>query len=109
MEPAIDIIAYLWDSRKSWFVHDNEDCPHTVEERIEEFLDSINVGAYMEFAENDLGHPYGVWLHHTADEWSELVGPKAQDRYLQKVVEAHMNYVTEIMAFQASQARQSDE
>lgn len=108
MEPAIDIIAYLWDSRKSWFVHDNEDCPHTVEERIEEFLDSINVSTYMEIAETDDG-PVAAWLHHTADEWSELVGPKAQERYLQQVVDAHMNYVAEIMAVQATQNRQGDE
>lgn len=108
MEPAIDIITYLWDSRKTWFNHQNDECQHPFEGQVEDFLDQLNVAAYAEIVLTDDG-PIFTLLHHTADEWSELIGPKARDKYLQDMVDHHMNIVTEILALQATESRQSDE
>ena len=103
MEPAISIIAYLWDSRNTWLKHHPE-CVCSFEERVEDFLNQIHFGTYMEVVVTADG-PQAVWLHKTADEWSEEIGQKAHDRQLNKLIEYHSNVAATLMSIQATETR----
>lgn len=102
MEPAIDIFTYLWDSRKTWFNHQNIECDCPIEEQIEDFIDQLPVSVYMEIVELDEGVS-AHFLHQTDAEWNETIGPAAQERALQNVLDFHIDQASKIIAIQASE------
>lgn len=86
MEPAINIISYLWDARTTWLKHHDE-CGCQFPRLAYDFLDRLEVSTYMEVAETDEG-PVMVELHHTRKEWDELCGPSAQAQIMNAQAEA---------------------
>ena len=105
MEPTLSIIEYLWDSRNTWFKHDNPNgCDCTFHEMAYQFLDDISVDVYMAIIDNTLKP-----LVLTKDEWDELIGPVAQADALQSVVDYHMEAAAQIIALQATADRKGNE
>lgn len=107
MEPALTIVDYLWDSRNTWF-EGNPGCGHTFEEHTQGFLDQIPVEIWLNIEMSRLG-PTPMLKYCTADEWDDVVGPTAQDRQLQQLVDYHMHAATELIALQASEERKVNE
>lgn len=109
MKPAITILDYLWSVRKTLLKHDNEECSCPFEKVASEYIEnSMVVGMWAEVVViNDM--PTLQMIRMAADDWDELCGPKAQDRQLQEILEAHMEQVSQIIALQASKARLSSE
>lgn len=105
MEPTITIIEYLWDSRNTWFVHENPNgCDCTFPEMVYQFLDQISVDMYMEILDGHLQE-----VRHTAKEWDEEVGPTAQANALQAVVDYHLDAAAQVIALQATETRKGNE